>query len=53
MGRVCSTNWGKRNTYGVFGEEVRGKEATRKTKQEMNNIKMEHGDVVWRKYCLN
>jgi hypothetical protein len=48
VGRTCSTNGEKRNVYRVLVGKPEGKEPLGRLRRRwVDNIKMDHRDVVW------
>jgi hypothetical protein len=48
MGRACSTNWAKRNTYRVWvGKTERKRPLGRPRRMWVDNIKMDLREIGW------
>jgi hypothetical protein len=47
MGRVCSTNWAKRNAYRILMGEPEGKRPLGKARHRWVDVKMDLRDIGW------
>jgi hypothetical protein len=48
MGKVCSTNWEKRNAYRLLAGKPEGKRPLRRPRSEWaDNIKMDLEEIGW------